>query len=159
MRGIGSRERWHNEADAAKTAVRRKLPRTHGGVRRRILAFDGTEFGGGTLARHEGAGSLLLILAMSLIFRYPRVAAASGLAVSYFSLPLFLYLVFPRPFRQVWGGSWSVPELPRETFVWNGWWAAGILFILDVCCICCGALMRSLAARLARSDGAATNSA
>ena len=40
-------------------------------------------------------------LAASLIFKYPRIAAVSGLAAAYLSLPLFVYLVFPRPFRQV----------------------------------------------------------
>jgi hypothetical protein len=82
--------------------------------------FEGTEFGSGSLAGDEGLAGFLFILAASLAFKYPRIAAASGLAASYFSLPLFLYLVFPRPFRQVFKGNWSVPELPRERFV-LGW--------------------------------------
>jgi hypothetical protein len=61
--------------------------------------FEGTEFGSGSLAGDEGFGAFWFILAASLIFKYPRIAAVSGLAASYFSLPLYLYLVFPRPFR------------------------------------------------------------
>jgi hypothetical protein len=58
--------------------------------------FGGTEFGSGSLACDEGLGGLLFILAASLIFKYPRIAAVSGLAAAYLSLPLFVYLVFPR---------------------------------------------------------------
>lgn len=86
---------------------------------RSVLIFSGTEFGSGSLAGDEGFGGFLFILAMSLIFKYPRIAAVSGLAGSYFSLPLFLYLVFPRPFRQVFRGNWAVPELPRAIHL--GW--------------------------------------
>ena len=114
---------------------------------RSVLVFGGTEFGSGSLAGDEGIGGFLFILAMILIFKYPRIAALSGLAASYFSLPLFLYLVFPRPFRQVFPGNWSIPELPREKFIWDGWWIAGILFMAVVAYICCGILIRSLAAR------------
>lgn len=62
----------------------------------------------------EGFEGLLFVLAASLIFRYPRIAVGGGLAASYFSLPLFVYLVFPRPFRQVFPGNWSVPEIPQS---------------------------------------------
>jgi hypothetical protein len=111
------------------------------------LVFEGTEFGSGSLAGDEGLAGFLFMLVASLVFKYPRIAAASGLAASYFSLALFLYLVFPRPFRQVFKGNWSVPELPPERFVWNGWWISGILFIVVVACICCVILIRSVAAR------------
>lgn len=109
--------------------------------------FAGTEFGSGSLAGDEGVGGFVFILAASLIFKYPRSAALSGLAAVYFSLPLFLYLVFPRPFRQAFTGNWTVTELPRERFIWDGWWFAGILRMAVVVCICCVILIRSLVAR------------
>jgi hypothetical protein len=68
---------------------------------RSVLRFEGTEFGSGSLAGDEGVGAFVFIVAATLIHKYPRSAALSGLAATYFSLPLFLYLVFPRPFRQV----------------------------------------------------------
>ena len=115
--------------------------------------FGGTEFGSGSLAGDEGLGGLLFILAAILIFKYPRIAPVSGLAAAYLSLPLFVYLVFPRPFRQVFPGNWSVPDLPREKFVWDGWWAAGILLMVGVTCFCSSILIRSILTR--RKNGAA----
>ena len=79
--------------------------------------FEGTEFGGGSLAGDESLGALVFMLAASLIFEFPRSAALSGVAATYFSLPLFLYLVFPRPFREAFTGTWKVIELPRERFM------------------------------------------
>jgi len=53
----------------------------------------------------------------------------------------------PRPFRQAFTGNWKVIELPREKFIWDGWWIAGILLTLVVVYICCMILIRSLVAR------------
>ena len=91
--------------------------------------FDGTEFGAGELAGNSLGGGLLLILAAILVFKYPRAASAIGLLAFVLFSPLYVYLLFPRPFRKVWPGDWSVPTLPRQSFVWNGWWALGILSI------------------------------
>ena len=74
---------------------------------RSFSMFDGTEFGGGSLARNAGYGCLLFLLAPVLAFKYPRSAAISALVACVVSLPLYLYLVFPRPFRQVWPGEWK----------------------------------------------------
>ena len=40
-----------------------------------------------------------------------------ALIAAYFSLRLYLYLTFPRPFREVWPGKWKELELPHEVFV------------------------------------------
>lgn len=109
--------------------------------------FSGTEFGGGSLAGNKDLGGLLFLLALILILKYPQGAAVSALVGCVLSLPLYLYLVFPRPFRQVWPGRWKALELPRETFVWDGWWITGILSIIFVALICCWSLVRSLIAR------------
>jgi hypothetical protein len=118
---------------------------------RSVLRFEGTEFGSGSLAGDEGVGAFVFIVAAGLIHKYPRSAALSGLAGTYFSLPLFLYLVFPRPFRQVFSGNWTDTRLPRESFSWDEWWIAGILLTVVVAYIGCGILIRSLVARCRRN--------
>jgi hypothetical protein len=112
-----------------------------------FLVFEGTEFGSGSLAGNQVLASLLFIVALALAFKYPRSAATSALVACVFSLPLYLYLVFPRPFRQVWPGEWKVLEMPRETFIWDGWWITGILFTVFVACLCAGILIRSMGVR------------
>jgi hypothetical protein len=114
---------------------------------RSVLRFEGTEFGSGSLAGNEGVGAFVFIVAATLIHKYPRSAALSGLAATYFSLPLLLYLVFPRPFRQVFTGNWTDTRLPRESFSWDGWWITGLLLTVVVAYLGCGILIRSLVAR------------
>ena len=97
--------------------------------------FDGTEFGGGTLCLNNDRGFLAFALALILILRYPAVAAGSALVGCFLSAPLYLYLVFPRPFRQVWGGEWKVQS--PEIFVYEPWWIAGILLISFLAGISC----------------------
>jgi len=109
--------------------------------------FSGTEFGAGSLAGNKDLGGFLFLVALILTFKHPRGAAVSALLACVLSLPLYLYLVFPRPFRQVWPGPWKAWELPRETFIWDGWWIAGILSIVFVVSVCCWSLVRSLIAR------------
>ena len=108
--------------------------------------FDGTEFGGGTLASKKDLGAFLFVLAAILALKYLRAAAASALVGSVLSLPLYLYLVFPRPFRQVWPGPWKTIPRP-ETFIWDGWWVAGIFFIAFVVYISCSSFYRSTISR------------
>lgn len=114
---------------------------------RGFLAFEGTEFGSGALAGNQVSATLLYLLALILTFKYPRVAAVSALIACYLSLPLYLYLVFPRPFREVWPGNWSVPYLPRETFVWNAWWITGILVTILLATGCAFRLIRGFTSR------------
>jgi len=108
-----------------------------------FLVFEGTEFGSGSLAGNQVLAALLYLLALILTFKYPRLASISALIACFFSLPLYLYLVFPRPFRQVWPGQWSVPYVPSERFVWDGWWITGILFTILVALVCVLQLIRS----------------
>jgi hypothetical protein len=112
-------------------------------ARRSFIALEGTEFGGGSLASNKDLGIFLFVLALILVPKYLRADTASALVAGLWSLPLYLYLVFPRPFRQIWGGNWKVMELPRESFIWDGWWVTGIVAIVFVAYICCRALIRS----------------
>jgi uncharacterized membrane protein YtjA (UPF0391 family) len=112
-----------------------------------FLEFEGSEFGSGELAGNQVIATLLFLLALIFVFKYPRAAPIIALVAAYFSLPLYLYLVFPRPFRRVFIGNWTNPELPRETFVWNGWWISGILFTSFVALICVSMLIQRLSER------------
>jgi hypothetical protein len=116
--------------------------------------FDGTEFGAGELAGNSFGGVPLLILSAILVFKYPRAASASALVACVLFPPLDLYLLFPRPFRKVWPGEWSVPTLPRESLVWNGWWVLGILCIGLVAVMSILFLTRSLTDRKGAETGA-----
>jgi len=104
---------------------------------RSFFLFEGTEFGGGSLAGDKDLGGYLFVLALILALKFNRIAAAIALVACVFSLPLYLYLVFPRPFRQVWRGQWKVLVPPQENFVWDGWWITGILCIVFVASVCC----------------------
>ena len=128
---------------------------------RSFLTFEGTEFGSGSLAGNQVLASLTFATSSMLFFIYPRVAAISALVACYWSLPLYLYLVFPRPFRQVWPGPWKVPLLPKEVFVCDGWWITGIIFTTFLAYVCCRSLVRSLFVRspidlIARRDPSAS---
>jgi hypothetical protein len=113
---------------------------------RSFLAFEGAEFGGGTLAGKKDLGGILFVLAVVLAFKFPRSAAISALMACFVSLPFYLYLVFPRPFRKAWPGNWSILELPRQTFVWDGWWMTAIVFNVLLACFCALFLIRRLTA-------------
>ena len=94
-----------------------------------LLTFEGTEFGHGSLAGDKDLAGYLFVVALILLFKYPRAAAIAAFVACANSLPLYLCLVFPRPFRQVSHGNWKVMALPTETFVWDVWWITGILSI------------------------------
>ena len=110
--------------------------------------YDGTEFGAGELAGNNAGGALLFALAVILAFKFPRVASGSALVACVLSLPLYLYLVFPLPFRKVWPGEWATLEWPRESFVWNRWWALGIISVGLMASVSTVTLIRSFSARM-----------
>jgi hypothetical protein len=109
--------------------------------------FDGTEFGGGSLAQNNYTGGLLLVLAAILIFKFPKAASAIAIVACFLSVPLYLYLLYPRPFRKYWPGEWKSPVWPRESFVWDGWWAFGTLSVVLVALIATLILIRTLSTR------------
>ncbi len=111
-------------------------------ARKSFFVFEGSEFGSGYLAGNKDLGAFLFVLALILIFKYARAATVSALVGCLLSLPLYLYLVFPRPFREIRGGNWKALELPRDSFIWDGWWITGIVSIVFVACSCCRSLIR-----------------
>ena len=62
---------------------------------RSFLVFEGTEFGGGTLARNNAFGAWLFLAAVVLVLRYQLLASVTSLIACVYSLPLYLYLLFP----------------------------------------------------------------
>jgi|SRR5271165_1027308 len=140
--------------------MKRKLPLAAGcfvcvviGVKS-LLTFEGTEFGGGTLFRHQDMAVNLLVLALILTIRFPRVASAAAFVGAFVSIPVYLYLTFPRPFEHAWGGEWSV--VAWESLVWNPWWALGLLgsaFVIFLSAIQIFQAIRS-AVRLMHQSGA-----
>jgi hypothetical protein len=115
---------------------------------RSFLVFEGTEFGGGTLARNNAFGAWLFLAAVVLVLRYQLLASVTSLIACVYSLPLYLYLLFPLLFREHWPvGNWKVQALSGEAFVWNPWWAVGTVATVVVVSISCVTNIRNLFAR------------
>lgn len=72
----------------------------------------------------HGSGLILFILALLLVFLHLRTAAVSALVASILCLPLYVYFAFPRFFRQVFPGEYSVP---LQAFHWDVWAVVGVL--------------------------------
>jgi len=92
--------------------------------------FGDPEFAWGALAGNQSLAIPLFLTAPFLMRKRPWAAALSMLAACWWSLPVYVYLLFPRPFREywpVWPSRWESPVVPKETFVWNSWWATGLL--------------------------------
>ncbi len=106
------------------------------------LDLDGSEFSGGRvtgpLLHLNFAGSILLILALPVVFLRSRAAVVIALVASLFCLPLYLYSTFPSLFRRLLPGEYSVP---LQAFPWDGWSIAGILSILILVYVCVRGLL------------------
>ena len=104
----------------------------------RLDDIGASEFRGGWLTgvlfAMAVSGNILFILSVVLTFLYRRVAAAIVLLATLLSLPLYLYLIAPGPFRWVFKGEYSVPL--RANFVWNNWAIAGMTTLLIATLIC-----------------------
>jgi hypothetical protein len=101
---------------------------------------DGTEFSGvwltGALLSMEDIGSSLFIIAVVLTFVFLRVAAVIGLASSVFCLPLYLCLVAPVPFAQIFarGHEFKIQSAPG--FRWHRWPVTGALVLAVTLYVC-----------------------
>jgi hypothetical protein len=64
-------------------------------------------------------GSLIFLGALLLTFLFPRVAATVALLATLLSLPFYLYILMPGPFRWLFKGEYSVPL--QSPFMWSTW--------------------------------------
>jgi|SRR5271157_191470 len=99
------------------------------------VLFAGTEFGGGQLARWNDIGGDLLLLALIGSFIFDRVAAGFALVACFLCLPMCLYFTVPRFLVLVFPYPWKMAP-PHEFFIWDGWSTTGILAILLTVCLC-----------------------
>lgn len=74
---------------------------------------EGTEFSGGWLTRRlldlSEFAIAAFLLALLLIYWFPRISAWLTILASLFSLPLLLYFLAPAPFRAVFRGEYVEP--------------------------------------------------
>ena len=95
------------------------------------LDLEGTEFSGGRitgpLLHMQGIGILLFLLAAFLTFPFRRIASAIALLACLLSVPLYLLLTAPGPFRWLFRGEWKTPL--SSNFVWE-WWSLGAIAAL-----------------------------
>jgi hypothetical protein len=98
----------------------------------RLDGFGASEFSGGRITGElftiADLGSLLFIVALLVTIYFPRVAAAIALAATVLGLPVYLYIVMPGPYRQIFKGEYSVPL--QRPFVWNNWAVVGVLSLV-----------------------------
>jgi hypothetical protein len=98
-----------------------------------------TEFGGGALSgpllKMNTSGGVLFLAALILTFIYRRIAAMCALVASLLCLPLYLFLVTPRPFYWIFPFE-TLRRRPPPSFVWNDWALAGILLLAVLAYLC-----------------------
>jgi len=102
--------------------------------------LEATEFSGGWLTgpllSMEDIGAALFIVVVVLTFVFPRVAAVIGLASSVLCLPLYLFLIAPDPFAQIFarGHEFKVQSAPG--FHWHMWPVTGTLVLAVTFYVC-----------------------
>lgn len=95
--------------------------------------FSGGSVTGPLLSIHDVSG-YLFVLAVVLTFFYRRAAAAIGLVATLLAVPLYVYFIAPGPFRAVFDGEYSVPQVRQV--VWNNGAAAGLACLLIAAAMC-----------------------
>jgi hypothetical protein len=107
---------------------------------RNTNGLEGTEFSGGWLTgpllSMADIGAVLFGLALIMAFPYPRIAGAVGLASSLLCLPLYLDVVAPVPFNQVFGFGHQFKVQPSGGFHWDPWMIGGILTLAVTTYVC-----------------------
>ena len=102
--------------------------------------LEGTEFSGGWLTgpllSMADTGTALFIVSVVLTFVVPRVAAAIGLASSVLCLPLYLFLIAPVPFAQVFARGHEFKDQPAPGVHWHVWPVSGLLALAVTLCFC-----------------------
>jgi hypothetical protein len=98
----------------------------------RLDTFGASEFSGGRITGKlftmADLGSSLFLTALLLTILFPRVAAAFALAATLLCLPLYLYILMPGPYWQIFKGEYSVPL--QRPLVWSTWAVVGVLSLV-----------------------------
>jgi hypothetical protein len=99
-----------------------------------------SEFSGGRLTGpvHSMAdvGTVLFVVACVVTFVYPRVAAVVGIAASLLCLPLYLFLLAPVPFNQIFGSGHELKTQEPPGFQWETWPVMGLLSLAVIGFLC-----------------------
>jgi hypothetical protein len=94
-------------------------------VLRNTNGFEGTEFSGGWLTgpllSMADIGAVLFVLALIVTFSAPQVAEALGLASSLLCSPLYLYVIAPVPFNEIFGFGHQFNVQTSGGFRWDPW--------------------------------------
>jgi hypothetical protein len=113
----------------------------------RLDDFGASEFSGGRLTEKlftmADLGTLLFLAALLLTVFFPRVAAVVALAATLLCLPLYLYILMPGPYRQIFKGEYSVPL--QRPFVWDNWAVVGVLSLVVAACLSLDSLRKGRA--------------
>ena len=109
-------------------------------VLRNTSRFEGTEFSGGWLTgpllSMANIGAVLFVLALIVTFRAPHMAEVLGLASSLLCLPLYLYVVAPVPFTEIFGFGHQFKAQPSGGFHWEPWAIGGVLTLAVTTYLC-----------------------
>ena len=109
-------------------------------VLRNTSRFEGTEFSGGWLTgpllSMANIGAVLFVLALIVTFLAPYIAGVLGLASSLLCLPLYLYLVAPVPFTEIFGFGHQFKAQPSGGSHWEPWAIGGVLTLAGTTYVC-----------------------
>jgi len=107
---------------------------------RNTKGLEGTEFSGGW---HTGpllsmieVGTVLSAIAFITTFFFPRIAAGIALLSSILCLPLYLYLITPLHFNQIFGSGHEFKVPPGKGFHVDVWALAGLLILAVTVFLC-----------------------
>lgn len=102
--------------------------------------LDGTEFSGGWLTgpllSMADNAIILFVLALILIFLFPRIAALIGIASSLLCLPLYCFFLAPVPFAQVFARGHQFKVQPAPGFHWHTWPVAALFAVATAIYFC-----------------------
>jgi hypothetical protein len=100
--------------------------------------FGASELSGGWLTGKiltmAEIGALLFLSALVMTVFRPRAGAIIALVASVLSLPIYLYVLMPGPYRRIFRGEYSIPL--QRGFVWNSWAIAGIMTLTFAAAFC-----------------------
>jgi hypothetical protein len=107
---------------------------------RNTKGLEGTEFSGGWLTgpllSMTEIGTVLFTIVFIAAFFFPRIAAGIALVSSILCLPLYLYLIAPVHFNQIFGSGHEFKVPPGTDFHVDVWVLAGLLVLAVTVYLC-----------------------